>query len=106
MVYRISIALVIVLVVLAGVLPDPFNDVVQEVVRHLVRDAGWTYLVIVFTTLVFLLYLAFGRFGRLRIGGRLGKDRMVNQPSHARSSVPRTRHGSFAPFRSRDSQGR
>ncbi|MFC3716647.1 BCCT family transporter [Luteimonas soli] len=69
MVYRISIALVIVLVVLAGAMPDAFNDVVQEVVRHLVRDAGWTYLVIVFATLVFLLYLAFGRFGSLRIGG-------------------------------------
>src|SRR3546814_5138326 len=38
-------------------------------VRHLVRDAGWTYLVVVFVTLLFLLYLALGRFGRLRIGG-------------------------------------
>src|SRR3546814_7212740 len=69
MVYRISITLVITLVVLAGLMPDPFNDVVQEMVRHLVRDAGWTYLVVVFVTLLFLLYLALGRFGRLRIGG-------------------------------------
>src|SRR3546814_2606134 len=69
MVYRISITLVITLVVLASLMPDPFNDVVQEMVRHLVRDAGWTYLVVVFVTLLFLLYLALGRFGRLRIGG-------------------------------------
>src|SRR3546814_13251858 len=69
MVYRISITLVITLVVLAGLMPDPFNDVVQELVRHLVRDAGWTYLVVVFVTLLFLLYPGFGRFCRLRIGG-------------------------------------
>src|SRR3546814_16041506 len=70
MVYRISITLVITLVALAGLMPDPFNDVVQEMVRHLVRDAGWTYLVVVFVTLLFLLYLALGRFGRLPIGGQ------------------------------------
>src|SRR3546814_8057721 len=58
MVYRISITLVITLVVLAGLMPDPFNVVVQEMVRHLVRDAGWTYLVVEFVTLLFLLYLA------------------------------------------------
>ncbi len=69
MVYRISIALVFALVLLAGAAPDAFNDVVQEIVRHLVRDAGWTYLVIVLATLLFLLYLAFGRFAHLRIGG-------------------------------------
>ena len=69
MVYRTSIALVLVLVVLAGVFPEAFQDAVQDIVRHLVRDAGWTYLVIVFVVLVFLLYLAFGRFGHLRIGG-------------------------------------
>ncbi|WP_313274949.1 BCCT family transporter, partial [Stenotrophomonas sp.] len=49
--------------------PGPFNDVVQATLAQVVRGAGLMYLLIVFLTLSFLLYLAFGRFGNLRIGG-------------------------------------
>ena len=69
MVFRISIALVVVLVLLAGLMPGPFNSVVQAMVAEVVRGAGWLYLLVVFLTLTFLMYLAFGRFGNLRIGG-------------------------------------
>lgn len=69
MVFRISIALVAALVLIAGLVPAPFNDVVQTTLAGIVRGAGWLYLLIVFLTLSFLLYLAFGRFGNLRIGG-------------------------------------
>ena len=69
MVFRISIALVAVLVLIAGFAPGPFNDVVQTALVHVVRGAGWMYLLVVFLTLTFLAYLAFGRFGSLRIGG-------------------------------------
>ncbi|WP_296252960.1 BCCT family transporter [uncultured Stenotrophomonas sp.] len=69
MVFRISIALVALLVLIAGLAPGPFNDVVQAALAQVVRGAGWMYLLIVFLTLSFLLYLAFGRFGSLRIGG-------------------------------------
>ena len=69
MVFRISITLVLALVLLAGIAPGPFNDLVQAILHVVVRSVGWLYLLIVFLTLVFLLYLAFGRFGNLRIGG-------------------------------------
>ena len=69
MVFRISIALVAALVALAGIAPGPFNDFMQSVLSAVVRGAGWMYLLIVFLVLVFLLYVAFGRFGELRIGG-------------------------------------
>ncbi|MBD7953719.1 BCCT family transporter [Stenotrophomonas sp. Sa5BUN4] len=69
MVFRISIALVAVLVLLAGLAPDSFNAVVQAVLAEVVRGAGWLYLLVVFLALTFLLYLAFGRFASLRIGG-------------------------------------
>lgn len=69
MVFRVSIALVALLVLVAGIAPGPFNDVVQSILAEIVRGAGWLYLLIVFLTLTFLLYLAFGRFGNLRIGG-------------------------------------
>ncbi|MDV3467618.1 BCCT family transporter [Stenotrophomonas sp. C3(2023)] len=69
MVFRISIALVAALVLLAGLAPGPFNDVVQAALGEVIRGAGWMYLLVVFMTLVFLAYLAFGRFANLRIGG-------------------------------------
>ncbi|WP_171955741.1 BCCT family transporter [Stenotrophomonas maltophilia] len=69
MVFRVSIALVLMLVLLAGVAPGPFNTVVQSILGELIRGIGWLYLLVVFLALVFLMYLAFGRFGNLRIGG-------------------------------------
>jgi len=78
MVFRISITLVAVLVLIAGVAPGPFNDVVQTVLAEVVRGAGWMYLLIVFLTLSFLLYLAFGRFGNLRIGGEDAEPEFSN----------------------------
>ncbi|MEN4956738.1 BCCT family transporter [Stenotrophomonas indicatrix] len=69
MVFRISIALVLVLVLLAGLAPGPFNTVVQAALADVIRSVGWLYLLVVFLALVFLMYLAFGRFGNLRIGG-------------------------------------
>ncbi|WP_181453884.1 BCCT family transporter, partial [Stenotrophomonas maltophilia] len=69
MVFRVSIALVLLLVLLAGIAPGPFNTVVQSILGELIRGIGWLYLLVVFLALVFLMYLAFGRFGNLRIGG-------------------------------------
>ncbi len=69
MVFRISIALVALLVLAAGIAPGPFNAFVQSILVELVRGVGWLYLVVVFLALSFLMYLAFGRFGNLRIGG-------------------------------------
>lgn len=41
----------------------------QSTLAVVVRSAGWMYLLVVFLSLLFLLYLALGRLGRLRIGG-------------------------------------
>ena len=69
MVFRISIALIVALVLIAGLAPGPFNDVIQSGLGHIIRSTGWLYLLVVFITLSFLMYLAFGRLGALRIGG-------------------------------------
>ncbi|WP_102945127.1 BCCT family transporter [Stenotrophomonas sp. VV52] len=78
MVFRISIALVLLLVLAAGVAPDAFNDIVRGGLVHIVRGAGWLYLLVVFITLSFLLYLAFGRLGSLRIGGEDAEPEFSN----------------------------
>lgn len=69
MVFCISIVLIAFLVALAGFFPQSFNAAMQSALAEVISNAGWMYLLIVFLALVFLLYLAFGRFAQLRIGG-------------------------------------
>lgn len=69
MVFRVSIALVALLVLVAGLAPGPFNALMQATMTQVVRGTGWLYLLVVFLALLFMLYLAFGRLGQLRIGG-------------------------------------
>ncbi|HQQ69006.1 MAG TPA: BCCT family transporter [Alicycliphilus sp.] len=69
MVFRVSIALVTLLVLMAGMAPGPFNALMQSALTQVVRGTGWLYLLVVFFVLLFMLYLAFGRLGQLRIGG-------------------------------------
>ena len=69
MVFRVSIALVALLVLIAGMAPGPFNALMQAGLTQVVRATGWLYLLVVFLALLFMLYLAFGRLGQLRIGG-------------------------------------
>ncbi|MBJ6978413.1 MULTISPECIES: BCCT family transporter [unclassified Luteimonas] len=70
MVFRISLALVVLLSLVAGVAPVRFGEVTGAALAAVLAHAGWLYLLIVFLTLAFLAWLAFGPTGRLRIGGR------------------------------------
>lgn len=70
MVFRLSLFLVIALAGVAGLAPKPFEAASGVALSEVIQHAGWLYLVIVFLTLIFLGYLAFGPVGRLRIGGR------------------------------------
>jgi glycine betaine transporter len=70
MVFRISLLLVVALAVGAGLAPGRFEAVTAAALAAVIKHAGWMYLLIVFLTLLFLVYLAFGPLARLRIGGR------------------------------------
>ncbi len=69
MVFRLSIALLVVLVAVGVLVPQPFNDAIQHALGLTIARAGWLYLLVVFGVLLFLLYLSVGRFADLRIGG-------------------------------------
>lgn len=69
MVFRLSIALLAALVAAGVLIPQSFNDAIQAALAFTVARAGWLYLLIVSGSLAFVLYLALGRFARLRIGG-------------------------------------
>ena len=70
MVFRVSLVLVVALAVIAGVAPETFGEVTDGALAAVIAQAGWLYLLIVFLTLVFLAWLAFGPVAGLRIGGR------------------------------------
>ncbi|MBD7988852.1 BCCT family transporter [Luteimonas sp. Sa2BVA3] len=70
MVFRVSLLLVVLLSMVAGVAPERFGELTAAALAAVIAHAGWMYLLIVFLTLTFLAWLAFGPAGRLRIGGR------------------------------------
>lgn len=78
MVFRISIFLIALLVAVAGIAPGPFNRIMQQALQQVVANAGWFYLLAVFVTLLFLLYLALSQYGRLRIGGEDAEPEFSN----------------------------
>ena len=69
MVFRISLLLVVALALIAGIAPGPFGTITGAALDAVINQAGWLYLLIVFLTLAFLIFLAFGPFAALRIGG-------------------------------------
>jgi len=69
MVFRISFLLIALLAGAAGLMPGRFGAVVDSLLSGMLANTGWLYLLVVFATLVFMVYLAFGSMGELRIGG-------------------------------------
>ncbi len=56
--------------VLVGVLfTEPFDAALAAVVDGIISSLGWVYLLITSVFLVFVFYLAFGKFGKIRLGG-------------------------------------
>ncbi|WP_019398179.1 BCCT family transporter [Pseudoxanthomonas sp. GW2] len=69
MVFRISFLLIALLAAAAGLAPSRFAAMVDALLGGMLANTGWLYLLVVFATLLFMLYLAFGSLGELRIGG-------------------------------------
>ncbi|WP_028918694.1 BCCT family transporter [Pseudoxanthomonas suwonensis] len=69
MVFRISFLVIVLLAAAAGLAPARFAAVVSDLLGGMLANTGWLYLLVVFATLLFMLYLAFGSMGELRIGG-------------------------------------
>src|SRR5690606_24250496 len=67
MVFRISFLLIALLAAAAGLAPSRFAAMVDALLGGMLANTGWLYLLVVFATLLFMLYLAFGSLGELRI---------------------------------------
>lgn len=67
-VYVISAAIIVALVIAGAAWPDHFAAIAGILHRRISQLFGWFYLLAVFTFIVFLLFLAFGRYGKTRLG--------------------------------------
>nr|WP_236905324.1 BCCT family transporter [Collimonas arenae] len=69
MVLIISLMLVALFVMWGALAPLNLAAVMQTALGGTIANFGWFYLLSMFGFLVFALYLAFGRFGTIRLGG-------------------------------------
>ena len=67
-VYFISASLMAILVALGVVAPHSFQSVSETVLNTLGHYFGWFYLISTFVFVIFLLWLAMSRYGKIRLG--------------------------------------
>ncbi|PXX49954.1 glycine betaine uptake BCCT transporter [Aquitalea magnusonii] len=68
MVLRLSLLLTALFVLFGALAPQQLADTTAALLSDTIARFGWFYLLGVFGFLVFALYLAFGRFGHIRLG--------------------------------------
>ncbi len=68
-VFYISLVLVAVIAIWSVVFNDSFTVVANAVFAFLTNDFAWLYLICMLVFLAFDLYVAFGKFGKIRLGG-------------------------------------
>lgn len=73
MVLWISLVVLLLLVVIGSLAPEQLAAFTHLALDLTIARTGWLYLLVVFSLVVFLLYLACSRFAQLRIGGEDAK---------------------------------
>lgn len=68
MVFLISVAVILAITILGLIDPTAFAEAADAVLAVTVEKFGWFYLIATFTFLIFAIYLAFSRYGQIRLG--------------------------------------
>ncbi|XEC95209.1 BCCT family transporter [Paenibacillus tarimensis] len=68
MVFRISLLLIAAFVIWGGIFPDGLADTASALLTFTTGSFGWFYLFAALIFLLFVLYLGFGKYGRIRLG--------------------------------------
>jgi Choline-glycine betaine transporter len=68
MVFYISIGLILLFLIFGFLFPEQLLEITSQMFSFITNDLGWLYLATVLGILIFSLYLAFGRFGKIRLG--------------------------------------
>jgi len=67
-VFYVTTAVTVLFVALGVLFTDPFNQALTKASDMVISNLGWLYLLITMSFLVFALYLAFSRFGNIKLG--------------------------------------
>lgn len=68
LVYIVSLVVMVVLVGLGLLAPDQFGAVIKHIFNFLTKYLGWWYMLTMTGFVLFCLYMAFGRYGHLKLG--------------------------------------
>ncbi|MDQ3886587.1 MAG: BCCT family transporter [Actinomycetota bacterium] len=68
-VFRLSVGASLAFVLVGAFFTEPFSSALSTVVDGIIAGVGWLYLLLTAGFLVFVLFLASSRFGKIRIGG-------------------------------------
>lgn len=68
-VFSVSAAIILILVIIGAIAPGKFGAVAGRLFNFTTVNFGWFYLLAVFIIIVFLIGLAFSKYGAIRLGG-------------------------------------
>ncbi|MBA3389242.1 MAG: BCCT family transporter [Rubrobacter sp.] len=69
MVFWVTVAISAVFLAFGVFLTDSFSSVLTTFAGGIISGMGWIYMLVTTFFLGFALYLAFGRYGKIRLGG-------------------------------------
>jgi glycine betaine transporter len=69
LVFYASLLLFLALTLLGVLKPDRLDEFTRRVHEHILAHFGWAYLISAFLFLILSLYIAFSRYGRIKLGG-------------------------------------
>ena len=87
-VFWITIGLTVAFVAFGVFLTDPFGKALRQASSFVIDSLGWAFLLLTMGFLVFALYLAFSRYGKIRLGGPDEKPEFGLFPGSACSFRP------------------
>ncbi|MCT4798307.1 BCCT family transporter, partial [Exiguobacterium profundum] len=67
-VFYISASLIALLVLFGAIAPTTFASIAGSIFNFTTRSFGWFYLLSVFLFVLFLVFLAFSKYGKIRLG--------------------------------------
>lgn len=67
-VYLVSLVCVAILAIFGIAVPESFGKAANAAFAFLTGNFGWFYLIAMFFFVVFMMFIAFGRFGKIRLG--------------------------------------
>lgn len=68
-VFSISAAIIMILVIIGAIAPVKFGEIAGRLFNFTTVNFGWFYLLAVFILIIFLIGLAFSKYGGIRLGG-------------------------------------